>query len=318
VTEALARIGHATRITRTEILVAGLIAAILAAAAAIALPLLSGGGGPSVLPAGKDVAVAVTEFEPAHHTFGDRVQATLEIAVDRRRVDVSTVRPLVNLEPYRMLRSERSVHGDGRTALVRYRLTVDCLGRECVPGILGRRDITFPQTLVFYAGKGGEVRHVDATWPSLRVLTRVTPPDLGSFPLAVQAETLAGGGSYRRDPVMLAWLAAGGAALLLLAAAALLAWPLRRRRPEPVEEEPAAPPEPDSLARAVAAVEGTLAPPPEDERPQALDRLARELDASGHHELAREARVLAWRGGEISDAQLEALLASCRKEAGER
>jgi hypothetical protein len=315
-TAAIHRLGRTLRPSRIEALLAGGGLALLALAAVLMVPLVADRGGPSLLPAkGKPVSVALAEFIPAHHTFADRVQATLELAVDPKRVDVETVRPLVALEPYRVLESSRSVRRAGGTSLVRYRLVLECLEKECLAGILGRRDIAFPATKVFYAGKQGNVRHVDAEWPALRALTRVTPSDLASFPIAVDAEPLTGGGRYRHSPATLAWAASALAALLVVGAAALLAHPFLRRRRRPLAAALVDEPEPDRVTRALAALEATIAPAPADERAPALDRLARELDAVGDHELAKDARRLAWRDDEISPERVEELLAACRKRA---
>ena len=304
-------LGVRLRPSRLEALVASGALFLLGLAAVLSIPLVGDRGGRSLLPAAKPVSVALAEFEPAHHTFGDRVEAMLEIAVDPKRVDVDTVRPLVAFDPYRVLETTRSVERSGGTALVTYRLVLDCLERACLVGILGRRDIAFPPSKVFFAGPRGKVRHVDAEWPSLRALTRISPADLGTFPIAVDTEPLAGGGDYRHSPAALAWAASAVAALLVLGAAALVLLPfLRRRRPI---ETPATPElEPDGVTRALAALEATIAPVPPDERPPALDRLARELDGAGDHELAQEARRLAWRGDEISSDRIVALLEACR------
>jgi hypothetical protein len=317
-TAVVRRLGATLRLSRREALAAGAALGALALAAVLTVPLVTGRGGASLLPpAGKPVTVALAEFMPGHHTFGDRVQATLELAVDPKRVDVETVRALVNLEPYRVLETRRSVDRAGGTALVRYRLVLRCLERECLAGILGRRDIEFPATKVFYAGKQGKVRHVDAEWPALRALTRVTPSDVATFPIAVDAEPLAAGGRYSHSPAALAWGASALAAFLVFGASALLAQPFLRRRRGPVAAAPVAEPEPDGVTRALAALEAAIAPAPADERVPALDRLARELDAAGSQDLAQAARRLAWRSDEISQERLDELLAACRtRKAG--
>jgi hypothetical protein len=299
------------RVRRTETLVPAAAVLGLAVAAVLAIPVWSGGGASADLPAGPPVRVALAELSPAQHGFADRVRATLDIAVDRRRVDVDTVRPLLSVRPYRVVSRSRSVLGAGTTAVVRYRLVLDCLTRACLPGPLGKRDVELDPTVVFYTGPRGKVRHVDAAWPQLRVVGRVSPLDLLSMPLAIDGDPLAIGPAYRHDPGRLAWLAAAASALLLLLAAAVVAPLLVRRRHVvlelPVEEAPR------GLVLALDAVEASLLPPPADDRPQALDRLARELDAAGRKQLANRARLLAWRSEEIAPERVEELLEACRR-----
>jgi len=307
-------LGVRLRPSRLEALVASGALLLLALAVVLSVPLVGDRAGRSLLPAASPVTVALAEFAPAHHTFGDRVQATLEIAVDSKRVDVDTVRPLGAFEPYRVLQTTRSVERAGGTAIVTYRLVLDCLEKDCLAGILGRRDVQFPPSKVFFAGPRGKVRHIDAVWPPLRALTRISPADLATFPLAVDAEPLAGRVEYRHSPAVLAWAACAVAALLVLGAAALVLLPFLRRR-RPAEALPVAEPEPDGVTRALAALEATIAPVPPDERAPALDRLARELDDAGDHELARQARNLAWRADDIPADRLVTLLEVCRARA---
>ena len=299
------------RVRRTEALVAGAAVIALAVAAVLAIPLWSRGGASADLLAGPPVRAVLAELSPAQHGFADRVHATLDIAVDRRRVDVDTVRPLLSLRPYRVVSTTRSVLGVGRTASVRYRLVLDCLTRACLPGPLGKRDVELAPTIVFYAGPRGKVRRIDAAWPPLRVVGRVSPFDLLSMPLALEGDPLAVGPAYRHDAGRLAWLAAATSALLLLVAAALVAPLLVRRRQVvvqlPLEEAPG------RLVLALDAVQASLLPPPVDDRPQALDRLARELEAAGRKQLAGRARLLAWRSEEIAHERVEELLEACRR-----
>ena len=311
------RVARSLRPSRLEALGAAGALVLLGLAAVLSVPLVGDRGGRPLLPAAKPVSVALAEFTPAHHTFGDRVQATLEIAVDPKRVDVDTVRPLVELRPYRVLASTRSVERSAGTAVVTYRLVLDCLERACLVGVLGRRDIAFPPSKVFYAGRHGKVRHVDAEWPSLRALTRISPTDLATFPLAFDAAPLVGGGEYRHSPAALAWAACVVAALLVVGAGALLLLPFLRRRGT-VEAAAISELEPDGVARALAALEATIAPVPPDERPAALDRLARELADAGDHDLAQQARRLAWGADGIPSERIAELLQACRAKVAAR
>jgi len=287
-----------------------------ALAVVVAIPTLGGNGGSLRLPPGAPVRVVLAEFSPAQHAFADRVGATLDVAVDVRRVDADTVKPLLSLQPYRIVSTSRSVEHAGDTTLVRYRLVLDCLTRACLPGARGRRDIALAPTVVFYAGPHGKVRHVDAAWPPLRVLGRVSPADIASVSLQLEGEPLAAGPAYKHDPGRLSWLAAAGAALLLLVAAWIVAPLLVPRQPAivelPAEEAP------DRLALALGAVEAVLQPAPMDDRPQALDRLARELEAVGQKQLASQARLLAWRTEEIPPERVADLLEACRRALREK
>jgi len=306
----------ALRLTRTE-QVALLVVAVLAALGGSLAPLfLSGGGGPALLARGHDAAIVLADLSPERPSFADAVEATLTVAVDRRRVDVGTVKPLVELDPYRITAVRRSVSGGGAATLVRYRFQLECVQAACLPGA-PVRFVSLPDPVAVYVGSDRRVHELRGSWPPLHLRTRLDGLDQGAIklgrpPFAVQLDALTGT-RYARDPGLLAALLVAAAALLVLCAALVLARPLLRRRGAGLAlGEPLPAGEPEPVAQALGVLEAACAPPRPDERPHALDLLARALDARGEPELAREARLLAWSREEIDDDELVTLSARCQ------
>jgi len=131
-------------------------------------------------------------------------------------------------------------------------------------------------------------------------------------PFAVDAAALTSRGGS--PPELLAVLLGTATALLVLAAAAVLAWPLVRRRRRPAEPVAASPP--NALRDALASLEAARAPAPPDERPHALDLLARALDGRGEPGLATRARMLAWARPGLDADSLDQLRAECEALLG--
>src|SRR5581483_7868615 len=120
------RLGY--RPSRLELL---LLCAALAAAGvgAAVVPLAFGGGDAAALPDGREATVGLAELAPERPSFGDPVEATLAVAADRRLVDVATITPVLDWRQYGDVSVGRSVSGDGRTAIVRFRFRLECLER---------------------------------------------------------------------------------------------------------------------------------------------------------------------------------------------
>jgi hypothetical protein len=243
--------------------------------------------------------VARVRLAPQSVLFGDVVTATVDVVVDRTRVDPDDVTVRTTLRPYRQLgRVVRTRTDVGNLTELRTTTRLDCLEPRCARPS-ARLRIKFPPALVFYRPRsGGAVRRVNIRWPPLVVDSRLDAQAVA------QSKLLAFGApwradvatmprvSYRADPALLEWgllaaglvLLAGGAGLVAVgvgrggALSTLLA---RRSRPLPPLEHALAQVE---LARRDGSAE----------RRRALELLARELRSSGAHELALDARELAW------------------------
>jgi len=243
--------------------------------------------------------VARVRLAPQSVLFGDVVTATVDVVVDRTRVDPRDVSVRTTLLPYRQLgRVLGSRTNVGNLTELRTTTRLDCLQPSCaLPA--ARLRIKFPPALVFYRLRsGGPVRRVNIRWPPLVVDSRLDAQAVA------QSKLLAFGApwradvatmprvSYRADPALLEWgllavgvlLLAGGAGLVAVgvgrggALSTLLA---RRARPLPPLEH--------ALAQVeLAQRDGS------DARRRALELLARELRSSGADELAVDARELAW------------------------
>jgi len=307
------RLGY--RPSRLELL---LLCAALAAAGvgAAVVPLaFRGGVDAAALPDGREATVGLAELAPERPSFGDPVEATLAVAADRRLVDVATITPVLDWRQYGDVSVGRSVSGDGRTAIVRFRFRLECLERACLPS--GQESVVaLPSPSVFYVARDGLVHELRGSWPPLRVRSRVDELDRataanGALPFAVDAATLTAGRTGLSGGVAAALGA--GSALLVLAAAGVLAWPLvrRRRRVEPVVA--ADMPATDALGAALSGLAAACAPAPPDERPHALDLVARALDGRGEPELALRARRLAWARHGFDEDELAALRADCEE-----
>ena len=246
-----------------------------------------------------------TSVSTGPHLFGDRMEARLDLFVDRDRADPSTLRVDTNFFPYdRVGPPRRTQARDGSVSRISYAYTLDCLTLRCFPGIRKRQiRVAFPVAVVRYRERSGTPRGLAVKWPTFRLISRLPPLTQAQIranvppvvplaspvsqlfaPVAVPAAT------YRLSPALLAALLAA-AGLLALALAAVLARPVVayvRAAAQP-EEGPTL----TSLERALERVEVAAARNGHGDR-EALAWLARELRQTGLHDLMRQARRLAW------------------------
>jgi len=243
--------------------------------------------------------VARVRLAPQSVLFGDVVTATVDVVVDRTRVDPRDVEVRTTLLPYRQLgRVLRSRTDVGNLTELRTTTRLDCLEERCARPA-ARLRIRFPPALVFYRPRsGGPLRRVNIRWPPVVVDSRldtqaVAQSKLLAFgaPWRADVATMPRVG-YRVDPAVLEWgllaigvlLFGGGAGLVAvgLGRGGALSRVLARRTP-------ALPPLEHALAQVeLARRDGSAA------RRRALELLARELRKTGADELALDARELAW------------------------
>jgi hypothetical protein len=267
--------------------------------AAVLVALLHGRAQQSVRLAGGPV-VTVRSISPAEPQFGDPVVATVEVFVDRRRVQPDALDVRASFAPFTVTSSSRSVRQAGSISIVRITDRLECLVAACVPEGQSRT-VRFPRLRVVYPSGT-----VSAGWPSIRVHARVSAAALRHPMLRVgpvQAHA-----TYRVSPRLLGWVllaiglvsALGGLALLLRAV--LTSLPRGRRR---------AGSELDQILRELG---NGLVGDPAGSR-LALERLARALEPLDEP-LSFESRVLAWAPQEPAPEAISDLALRVREVVG--
>ena len=282
--------------------------------AALALAGCGGSDSKPLLASGKAAAVR-GGLTPDVHLFGEPVVAHVDVIVDREQIDPDAVRVTTDFKPYESV-GETTVEQEeiGQFTHLRYTTTLRCLREDCIPRTLTgdvtisqtpdlplfpenqqrdeKRKYEFPAALVTAEGEPKDRTLGRVVWPPLRSVSRINWYDSSvvgqGFPF-VSTVTPVPEPSYRISPTVL------GIALLALAVA-LLAFPVtylvrryRARRAPDGAQKPSLSP----LERALALVEWASRRPSVDERREALEALAYELDAD-EDATASRARAQGW------------------------
>jgi hypothetical protein len=251
--------------------------------------------------------VALGAELPSTHLFGDRIRATLTVAVNPALADPESLRADARFPPYRVVEVAAGRTGEGRggRVVVRYAYLLECLEPDCLPS---DDAIEFPDARIEYRASGGiEAEPLSVEWPEVGVVSRLSEQDLEQPQFRASAPAAETGGAG-----LAAWGLAA-AALLVLAGGILLAWLLSRAAPQaaPVLVSPG---DRSPLEAAFAVLERPAARSAEERR-VALDALARSLERSGRRELAARARRLAWLPSPPPPRAVEELMAAVRREA---
>lgn len=275
--------------------VLALAAVVVGAVVALALVLRDEHAPTVGLPVGDDGIAARASLGSRTQLFGQLLTARLDLLVDRDVLDPDKISVDARFDPFTMngapVTSRRDYH---RFTRLRYEYRLDCVTTDCVPEG-ARKDFELPSAPVRHADRRVEV----AEWPSVTIVSRYREPETnlgmrfqGSVDLPWRANVRIRPASYSVDPTLLTAALAGLAVLLLLVSLFFLqrAFPsapfgfsrLRRTKLTPLE-------------RAIAVLERAQGQGIEREQRLALDRLARELRTGGQHELAGDARELAWK-----------------------
>ena len=308
----------------------------LAVGGTLAVLALAGCGGSDSKPllvGGKVVAVRGS-LTPDVHLFAEPVVAQIDVIVDGEQIDPAAIRVKTDFTPYETLgRTEVTREDIGRFSHIRYTTTLRCLDEKCVPPTVGNVTVTqtpelplfpeaqqrdekqkfeFPPAIVTTDGepKGRTLGRV--VWPPLRSLSRINWYDSSvvgqGFPF-VATVTPVPEPTYRVSPTLL------GLALLVVAFA-LVALPVgylvRRRRARRARRADAAP-SLSPLERALALVEWASRRPSVDEKREALEALAFELDAE-KDEAASRARAQGWSPASPEPAQMTELVVAIRED----
>ena len=273
-------------VTRRRLLIAGAIAA-LALTATLLLTLLTG---PKRQAVPAEAVEGGTQLSRSGVLFGDRVRASVQVIVDRRRVDPARVGFTGHFEPFVRLGTPQVARKDtGRLTRLVYSAELICLTNVC----LSKDEpepihVQFPPVRVFYTAKSGGRHTLSLPWQGTTIGPRTTAQDLnGADPFeqpSWRATTDPLPVSYGTSPHTLRIVLFVAAGLLFaLGLFALLRFAftgrLRLRVLSPLE-------------RAVVLVE--RAPAESPEKRKALELLSHELSRSGEPELAVAAKQLAW------------------------
>ncbi len=269
----------------------------IAAIVALGAGALTGPAASSAAPAPKELRVpggigAGLLVEPASHLFGDPVTASVEIVVDPKRVQPSSIRVRTSFEPYRLTAPLRIERRETRGLVsLRYVYRLLCLRAPCRPRPGRVKEFRFGPVQLVFVRANGTLRELSRTWFPLTVASRLLPDTALRAQVVARAQPFPSV-DYRARPIRLARGLYALAALLALAGLLLLGRALaplvrnalaQRRlvRLRPIERELA-------LLRV-----GVARDQPELQR-KALDSLALALGGNGTDDLAGSARQLAW------------------------
>jgi hypothetical protein len=281
----------------------GALGAVRALGAAIVVALALAGS----VAAGSDPVAAVTSVSPRAVYFGDQVRATLRVVVDPARAKPESVS--VDFPPSLYRRAgppSVTQTAVGRTRVVTYVWTMQCLRGFCLPGAR-KTAFSFPETTVRYRLRGGATGSMTARWPTVLLGSRVTAVDIRGRVLRSGLDSLPAPAPHRsRASVVDVLSLVAGALAALAVGLAWLARPQLRRNEEVLTP----------LERALREAEHSEAGPA-DARRTALDGLARALDAVGDRRRANEARRLAWKEAEPAPDGIAALVGAVRGELRE-
>jgi len=264
-------------------------AGVVGAAVALVLVLaLRGGGGGSAVP--REPVEGGTQLSRSAALFADPMRASVQVVVDRKRVDPDLVGFTTHFEPFVTVASPQVTrHDSSRLTRLVYSVDLICLTNICLS-----KDkpepvrVQFPPAEVFYTPKSGGRKTLHLAWTAMTIGPRTTETDLnGSDPIlqpSWRASTEPFAVSYGNSPHTLRVILFVASGLLLaFALFALIRFvvtgTLRFRILSPLE-------------RAVVMVERAPADAPEKRK--ALELLSHELTRSGEPELALAAKQLAW------------------------
>ena len=294
--------GALTRIAAVVLLAAGAAAAVFFVA--------RGGSAPSLRPY-RAVSVRAS-FDRGHIDFGDTVLARTVVKLDRRRVDVGSLKIRQSLFPFTSAGPKRTAQTTrGRVVVVTTEEPISCVQETCLFPKDSRVFRFTPVEVTVARHSGGKLTQA-GSWPRMTIRRRTTEADLRRRPPPFRAYSAALPVTYAVSPSRLAlWLeiaavllAAGG---VLVAGASFNAF-RRARRPRQRQI--------DELARAIAYAREAEVRPPEDRR-KAAGLLARILGGR-HQPLAGSAERLAWSRPVPTADALEDLVATTEQEVNGR
>jgi hypothetical protein len=280
------RLAGAVVVTRRRLLIAGGVAA--AAVTALLLLTLLTGGSHVAVPA--EPVEGSTQMSRSGVLFGDRVRASVQVIVDRKRVDPSQIGFNTHFAPFVELSTPSVTREDtGRLSKLVYSAQLICLTNLCLSKANPEPvHVQFPPVQVFYTAKSGGRHTLSLPWQATTIGPRTTVQDLNGADPFEQPSWRA-----TTDPLPVSWGIAPHTLRVILFTAAGVLFALGlfalarfaligRLRPRRLT----------ALERAVVLVERTQ--PESPEKRKALELLSHELGRSGEPELALLAKQLAW------------------------
>ena len=254
--------------------------AALTVAAALVLAVVLTGSSTQAVP--EHALTAEASLSRSGALFADPLRATIEVLVDRKRVDPARVGFSVAFEPYSRIGIPRlSRHDTDRLTQLVFSTDLVCSTDVCLPkGRSSSMRIRFARAQVFYFPRDGSGRKtLKLNWQPLTLGTRTTPADLaGDDPFSQpiwHASTDPLAVSYRFSPSVLKTVLVVLSALFFVGAAFAL-WRVLRALQARLRL-----PLPSALERAVRLVERTEAREDAAAKRKALELLSRELTRSG-------------------------------------
>jgi hypothetical protein len=268
------------------------VAALVIAAALVLAVMLTRGSAQAVP---QHALTAEASLSRSGVLFADPLRASIEVLVDRKRIDPARVGFSVGFEPFSRIGIQRLARYDtDRLTRLVFSTDLVCSTDVCLPkGRSNSMRIRFAPAQVFYFPRDGSGRRtLELPWQALTLATRTTAADLaGDDPFSQpiwHASTDPLAVTYRFSPSVLKIALLALSALLFLAAAFAL-WRVLRALQARLRL-----PLPSALERAVRLVERTEVRDDAAAKRKALELLSRELTRSGESQLALAARELAW------------------------
>lgn len=255
---------------------------------------------------------AYASITPTVHLFGDLLTARLAIVADTKWVDPARVSVHTSFTPYVPVHRPQVLRlRSGRFEQITWTWSLRCLSIPCVPRVPpSDRYHVFrfhPAHIAYLTAAGKPEYGLDASWPSVEVLSQVSPGlqrflqltnhinwRISVVPMAAP--------TYRVSPTFLRWLALALATVLGLGALGLAGWWYRGVRPRAAA---AATPTGTPLERALAVLRYAHATGDETLERKAFERVADELGVERAAELTRVARELAWSPRSPEDEDVE-------------
>jgi len=300
-------------------------AIVLVGAAVLATLILviragDGGTGAARPPEGSADVVVDVRLLPRTVGFGDTLTASVDVTVDRRRVDPDSVRIRQEFSPWGQLARPRQTRQDSaHTSFLRTTYVLRCVIGPCVPP-RETYQLEFDPVVVSYRlVEGGKAESVETRWPILVTHSNIVASDLERREAVTtpwRADLLSmPAASYRISPGLLRGLLFAGALVLGLAGVvfAFIAMPTREPEIEPEPEpepEPALPPLELAL---ILLTDGAQTNGAADRR-RALELVAEEMEAREELPLARRARTMAWSEETPTLAETSGLAESVRAQ----
>ena len=206
-------------VTRQRIwIAAGVAAAVLAVVLVLALT-----GGTRSVEVPQQAVTGQTNLSRSGTLFADPLRASVQVLVDRQRVDPSRIGFTTRFDPYVRVGDARVTRRDtGPVTQLVYSAELICLTNACLAKHSGESvRVQFPPAEVFYVPKSGGRRTLQLSWQALTVGGRTSEVDLaGADPFlqpSWRATTDPVAVTYGTSPRLLRGLLFGAAGLLFTA-----------------------------------------------------------------------------------------------------